>query len=416
MQPTDHMKESEDELIAHIRESLTGHEEEYVPGSWENFNKIEGKKTVPMLWLWRLSSAAAVLLVVGAGIVWFKQKTPDQVPVQNVQHKPNESSGPAAEIETVKEMPVPIEIKKEEHIANLRQHKNAAANATAAPEASNLVAVSSDQITIAKANPIAASVPVAEPKSDATKAQTNPIAMESKASGIQDFLNNETKKNQGEALAKASTSQHEDKWEMGVVVSPSFGNTKKLNMGYGISMGYALTDKISLNSGVSYSEMAATKNLPATVSNSFIASGSKNLESIEAKVSGIDIPLEIKYRVSKNLYANVGVSAFAVINQKQSNSYIQEKVVERAVNSDTGLDQLKTFAVNERVVEQASQSESEIKDGRYIGFYNFSFGYKQQISKGKAVSIEPFMKVPMKEVSKENLRLIGTGVRLKLDF
>lgn len=405
MQPTDHMKESEDELIAHIRESLTGHEEEYVPGSWENFNKNEGKKTVPVIWLWRLSSAAAVLLVVGAAIILFNQKATDQVPVQNVQYK--------KEIETVKETPVvPIESK---------QSKNARANTVRVQEASNILAVASDETFIAKESTIVTSAPaveakIVETKTDVAKTQTDPKPIESKALGIQDFLNNETKKNQGEALAKASTSQHEDKWEMGLVVSPSFGNTKKLNMGYGISMGYALTDKISLNSGISYSEMAATKNLPATVSSSFIASGSKNLESIEAKVSGIDIPLEIKYRVSKNLYANVGVSAFAVINQKQSNSYIQEKVVERAVNSDTGLDQLKSFAVNERVVEQASESESEIKDGRYIGFYNFSFGYKQKISKGKAVSIEPFMKVPMKEVSKENLRLIGTGVRLKLDF
>jgi len=404
MQPTDHMKESEDELIAHIRESLTGHEEEYVPGAWENFNKNEGKKTVPVIWLWRLSSAAAVLLVVGAGIILFNQKATDQVPVQNVQYK--------KEIETVKEMPAPIETK---------QFKNAEANIARVQKASNILAVASDETFIAKESTIVTSAPavdtkIVEPKTDVAKVQTNPTPIENKSSAIQDFLNNETKKNQGEALAKVSTSQHEDKWEMGLVVSPSFGNTKKLNMGYGISMGYALTDKISLNSGVSYSEMAATKNLPATVSNSFIASGSKNLESIEAKVSGIDIPLEIKYRVSKNLYANVGVSAFAVINQKQSNSYIQEKVVERAVNSDTGLDQLKSFAVNERVVEQASESESEIKDGRYIGFYNFSFGYKQKISKGKSVSIEPFMKVPMKEVSKENLRLIGTGLRLKLDF
>lgn len=403
MQPTDHMKESEDELIAHIRESLTGHEEEYVPGSWENFNKNEGKKTVPVIWLWRLSSAAAVLLVVGAGIILFNQKATDQVPLHTVQNKK----------EIVKETPVvPIESKPS---------KNARVNTVRVHEASNILAVASDETFIAKESTIVTSAPavetkIVEPKTDVAKTQTDPKPIESKALGIQDFLNNETKKNQGEALAKASTSQHEDKWEMGLVVSPSFGNTKKLNMGYGISMGYALTDKISLNSGVSYSEMAATKNLPATVSNSFIASGSKNLESIEAKVSGIDIPLEIKYRVSKNLYANVGVSAFAVINQKQSNSYIQEKVVERAVNSDTGLDQLKSFAVNERVVEQASESESEIKDGRYIGFYNFSFGYKQKISKGKAVSIEPFMKVPMKEVSKENLRLIGTGVRLKLDF
>lgn len=411
MQPTDHMKESENELIAHIRESLSGHEEEYVPGSWENFNKIEGKKKVPVLWLWRLSSAAAVLLVVGAGIVLFSKKTTDQLPVQNVQHKPMESPKPLTEIE--KETEAPITIKYKEDIVGLKPHKNAEHYSVPVQGTSNTLPVVAGEI-IAKATASMSSAPVTDTKSDIAKAQANPVAVENKTTSIEDFLNNETKKNQGDALAKASTNRKEDKWEMGLVVSPSFGNTKKLNMGYGVSMGYALTDKISLNSGVSYSEMAASKNLPPQVNTSAIADGSKSLESIEAKVTGIDIPLEIKYRVSKNLYANVGVSAFAVINQRQSNSYVQEKVVERAVYSSVGSDQLKTFAVNERVVEQAP--ESEIKDGRYIGFYNFSFGYKQKISKGKAVSIEPFMKVPMKEVSKENLRLIGTGVRLKLDF
>lgn len=411
MQPTDHMKESENELIAHIRESLSGHEEEYVPGSWENFNKIEGKKNVPVLWLWRLSSAAAVLLVVGAGIMLFSKKTTDQLPVQNVQHKPMESPKPLAEIEKVKETEAPIVINSKEDVASLKSHADH--YTVPVQGTSNTVPVVADEI-IARATASVYSAPVTDTKSDIAKTQTNPVLVESKATSIQDFLNNETKKNQEDAVAKVSTNRNDDKWEMGLVVSPSFGNTKKLNMGYGVSMGYALTDKISLNSGVSYSEMAASKNLPVPVNNSAIASGSKNLESIEAKVTGIDIPLEIKYRVSKNLYANVGVSAFAVINQKQSNSYVQEKVVERAVYSSVGSDQLKTFAVNERVVEQAP--ESEIKDGRYIGFYNFSFGYKQKISKGKAVSIEPFMKVPMKEVSKENLRLIGTGVRLKLDF
>jgi cytoskeletal protein RodZ len=416
MQPIEHMKGSEDELIAHIKESLTGHEEEYVPGSWENFNQIEGKRNAKVLWLWRLSSAAAVILIAGAAIILFTNKTTDVLPVQNVQHKQKETPAPSVKIEEniVKEADLPIAEKEHEQLAAVRERNNISVY-TAAQEPLNTLSVSSTDAIAEKSNPVVVpSVRVPDTKQDIVKTETKPIATENKTTLFQEFLNNETKKNQGEVLAKSSAPRKEDKWEMGLVVSPSFGNTKKLNMGYGVSMGYALSDKISLNSGVSYSEMAASRSLPAPVSTA-IAGESKNLESIEAKVTGIDIPLELKYRLSKNLYANVGVSAFAVINQKQSNSYIQEKLVERAVSSGgDGLAELKTFAVNERVVEPAQ--DSEIKDGRYIGFYNFSFGYKQKISKNKAVSIEPFMKVPMKEVSKENLRLIGTGVRLKLDF
>jgi hypothetical protein len=415
MQPIEHMKGSEDELIAHIKESLTGHEEEYAPGSWENFNKIEGKRNAKVLWLWRLSSAAAVILIAGAAIILFTNKTTDGLPVQNVQQKQKETPAPSAKIEEkiAREADPPIAVTEHEQLAAVRENKNVTVY-VAVQEPVNTVPVTSAETIIEKSNPVVPLVRVPDTKQDIVKTETKQIIAENKNTLFHEFLNNETRKNQGDALAKSSAPRKEDKWEMGLVVSPSFGNTKKLNMGYGVSMGYALTEKISLNSGVSYSEMAASRNLPAPVMSTAIADGSKNLESIEAKVTGIDIPLELKYRLSKNLYANVGVSAFAVINQKQSNSYIQEKLVERAVNSSDGLAELKTFAVNERVVEPAP--ESEIKDGRYIGFYNFSFGYKQKISKNKAVSIEPFMKVPMKEVSKENLRLIGTGVRLKLDF
>jgi hypothetical protein len=414
MQPIEHMKGSEDELIAHIKESLAGHEEEYVPGSWENFNQIEGKRNAKVLWWWRLSSAAAVVLIAGAAILFFTNKTTDVLPVQNVQQKQKEIPAPSAKIEEkiAKEADLPIAIAEHEQLAAVRQNKNVPVYAATQGPVNVVSGISRETIT-EKSNPVVPLVRVPETKQEIFKTEAKPVTAENKTTVFQEFLNNETKKNQGDAVAKSSAPRKEDKWEMGLVVSPSFGNTKKLNMGYGVSMGYALSDKISLNSGVSYSEMAASRSLPAPVSTA-IAGESKNLESIEAKVTGIDIPLELKYRLSKNLYANVGVSAFAVINQKQSNSYIQEKLVERDVSSSNGLTELKTFAVNERVVEPAQ--DSEIKDGKYIGFYNFSFGYKQKISKNKAVSIEPFMKVPMKEVSKENLRLIGTGVRLKLDF
>jgi hypothetical protein len=72
------------------------------------------------------------------------------------------------------------------------------------------------------------------------------------------------------------------------------------------------------------------------------------------------------------------------------------------------------------VFSQRSVSEpvptGEIRNNKYLGFYNISFGYKQKVSEKQSFSVEPFMKLPMKEFSKENLYLIGTGIRLKFDF
>jgi len=415
MQQTEHMKGSEDELIAHIKESLTGHEEEYVPGAWENFNKIEEKRDTTILWLWRLSSAAAIILVASAAIIFFNNKATDLAPVKNAQHTQHKTAPPSVESDkqVVKETDLPVTLKEPQQIAETKQKEDIKAY-TVTQQPVNIAPVISTETIIEKSTPVVPLVRVPDVKQDIVKTEAKPRTPENKNTIFQEFLNNETKKNQGDVLAKSSAARKEDKWEMGLVVAPSFGNAKKLNMGYGVSMGYALTNKISLTSGISYSEMAASKSLSAPVMSTAIAQENKNLESIEAKVTGIDIPLELKYHISKNLYANVGVSAFAVINQKQSNSYVQEKLMESPASPNEGLTDLKTYAVNERVVEPAP--ESEIKEGKYIGFYNFSFGYKQKISKNKAVSIEPFMKVPMKEVSKENLRLIGTGVRLKLDF
>ncbi len=65
---------------------------------------------------------------------------------------------------------------------------------------------------------------------------------------FQEFLDAEVKTNP--ALAQTKTiAEKGDKWEMGLVVAPSIGNSKKLNMGYGVSMAYALSDKVSISSG-----------------------------------------------------------------------------------------------------------------------------------------------------------------------
>ena len=423
------MKPSENELITHIKESLIGHKEPYVPGAWENFNKEEKKKNGLIFWTRRLSGTAATLLI-GISLFLFISRTSNKVPGQITKAKPGQVSKLPVTIEEEADITGNRMLNENEDVSARNNRNTSIANNDAVVyqrqnnkgTENNLVPSLKasggipDETPVTSQSDDTSQIPVVvTPKADEVITEVVPqvivkISNENKRTTFQEFLNNDTKINEASKEANSSAKK-ENKWEAGVIVASSFGNTKKINMGYGISMGYIISNKISLNSGLSYNQMASSRSVKAPLT---MASGSKKLVSIEAKFTGIDIPMEIKYHLSKNIYTKAGVSAFAILNQKHNNNFVEGKLVERPVNTSAGVQELKTFVVIEKTTEEAQ--ESEIKEDNYLGFYNFSFGYKQKISKSKAVSIEPFMKLPIKEVTKETLHLFETGVRLKFDF
>lgn len=421
MKPTEHKTPLEKELIAHIRESLVEHEESYQLGAWEKFNAPE-KKLRPF-WLPFLQGAAAILIVGFVGFLILNKK-PTIEQVTKVEVKKSESIGkePIETEEIDPKKDIEIAAQKPAVSNNTGQTENKKSNDLTEnllqPEIKNQQVAVTNNTTITPQN--ANVVPVQDQvvKADAPIVANNKV--DAPKVNIIDFLDNETKNNKAKK-ADEIASNKKSKFTVGLVVAPSFGNVKRLNMGYGVSVDYSLSDKFSLNSGLAYNQMAAAAgpqnnmaaaDMPAA---SAIAKSTttKSLESIEEQVTGIDIPLEIKYHVSKNFYANVGVSAFAVINQKRNNTYLEQTVVQQYNNSMASSNTFSSVLVSERVTEAET---AKTEDYKYLGFYNLSFGYKKKISKNNAFAVEPFLKLPMREVKTENLRLIGTGVKLKFDF
>ena len=420
MKPTEHKPPLEKELIAHIRESLVEHEESYQLGAWEKFNAPE-KKHRPF-WLPFLQGAAAILIVGFVGFLILNKKTQVQQITKTEVKKNQLTDKEPIKIEEIEAQKAVELVKQNFDVLNNAnkvddQKLNGLADKLPSQINNQQVAVTND-VTVAPQN--ANVVPV---KDQVVKADV-PIVANNKVDNpkvnIIDFLDNETKNNKAKK-ADEIASNKKSKFTVGLVVAPSFGNVKRLNMGYGVSVDYSLSDKFSLNSGLAYNQMAASADpqnnmaaadMPAT---SAIAKSTttKSLESIEEQVTGIDIPLEIKYHVSKSFYANVGVSAFAVINQKRNNTYLEQKVVQQYNNSMASSNTFSSVLVSERVTEAET---TKTEDYKYLGFYNLSFGYKKKISKNNAFAVEPFLKLPMREVKTENLRLIGTGVKLKFDF
>ncbi|MEJ5993940.1 hypothetical protein WG904_05845 [Pedobacter sp. Du54] len=418
MQPTEHKHKKDEELIAHIKQSLKTHEEVYQKGAWEKFNQRVETKKRPIFWLTRLSGAAAILAICFS-LIWFSTNRPqnEQLTKQKVE---NDNS--SLEKQPSNEDALAVEPKS---LANAQlaredpQNKVIFAQQTTEPTAQ--VAINNTPSSTTTALPTVVSP---QPDTEQVIAKVD----EKVKTDIIEYLANETKKGEGK-IDKLAINKKQ-KWDWGLMLAPSIGNTQELNIGYGVSMTYNLSNRLSLSSGIAYSKMNASKNLPTRIGSSSILLGNtKSLEMINEEVTGLDIPLELKYHINKNMYANLGISGFAVLNQSRRNTFVETVVVKNAAGSSGGtgangasssIDNeakgqfANSYLVNQRTTELASGAA--IEDLNYIGFYNLSFGYTKKVYKNHALAIEPFVKLPIKGVTQDNLRLVGTGVRLKVGF
>ncbi|MCY1512465.1 hypothetical protein D9M68_469260 [compost metagenome] len=426
MRHTEHKSPKDEELIAHIRHTLKNHEEPYPAGAWESFNAQQQSRKRPFVWIVRLSGAAAVLAVAIA-LFWFKGNAPVQDDLLTKAQPAQKEilSGETAGSEHDYSATTP---------STLAQHSSAGtkrmllAYTPQQPVPTRAVQdldgvqtqnttdgshIASVQQTADVVNPAEEVAAVKDPKPDTER-----------------FLANESQA--GEKPKKLNINPRQKKWDMALMLAPSFGNTNDLNMGYGISMSYHFSDRLSLSSGVTYNKMNARKNLPTTIGLSPVILGNnKSLEMISEEVSGIDVPLELRYHVNKNIYANVGVSGFAVLNQSRNNTFVQEVVVKSTSSSSgasggvsSGGDLQDAFGpkgqfansyiVNQRTTEKVA--DAAMNKINYMGFYNLSVGYTRKIYKNHALSIEPFVKLPVNGASRDNLRMEGKGIRVKVGF
>ena len=406
------------ELIEHITTQLQNHEENYAPGAWERFSKKEEKKRGGFV-LWPLWTAAAIILVL-SGLFLFnhEDKINKNVIVKSkTNHTHSQSAAPK------KHDLIDGQVATEEPDIivdnNDNSYRTQAENTTRSPlniiDNPNPVYVANqviDKTVAPKINPLENNNNVAAANNGVVNTEVKVPQEKPNANNkmtFEDLLALDSKTNQGKnAQNKGKQSQ---RWQPDVYVAPSMGNDSKVNMNYGFSLSYAIANKLSISSGVSYASVSSMESQNASAPQSL---SGRNLESVNAKVSGINVPLELRYKISDKLYTGVGVSALAVINNSQQNTYIVNQVQSLSSPSVNGTTDIRSFIVAEKQTEP--QPEAKLDPDKYIGFYNFSLGYKQKISKKNNIAIEPFLRLPMKTFSRENLNLTNGGLRLKVDF
>lgn len=416
------MKKMDKELIEHIKENLSAHEEAYAPGAWERFAVQEEKKKRRFI-LWPLWSAAALILIFGALFATLNT-SPNKNEIVNSKPQVKPKSKIAPELKQAPDQQIVNE--KDIPQVNTTQNNNFVLhqNETSDKEivSTNVLNKNIEEDNLANQNRLAGIVPLVkiEPNYIENNISINPEKKKSLTKlTLAELLAQDSFNDRDKKTTKKSA---ESKWEPGLFVAPSMGNDNKVKMNYGFSLSYNIAKKVSVSSGVAYSAISTTGN-PIVNSNAmaspasnqaFTTTSSKSLQSIDANVRGINIPLEFKYNISDKLYTGIGISAFAILNNKVQNNYVVTQAENRTVLNTAGYSEQKILIVSERVTEP--QAESVIAPEKYLGFYNFSFGYKQKLSPKKAIAVEPFLRLPMKDFSKDNLNLTNGGLRLKLDF
>jgi hypothetical protein len=403
------------ELIEHITAQLQNHEETYPDGAWERFSEKKNKRQGIAFWpLW---AAAALILVFGG--VFFAQNNIDQKKDIAIT-KPKAQQNATANGNSSNNIKTKIDSAS---LNNDTSPVNKLAANRPPKIAGSTKPLSTEQTSYPFINTSAQLAPVNNNLLDSKLSGANLSNLKSKQFDIltekkkaqpiaqtsfEKLLAQDSYANQQKSPAKTNLNS---KWQPDVYVAPAMGNDNKVTMNYGFSLSYAIANKLSISSGASYASISTTESLNASAPQTL---SGKNLESVDAKVRGINVPLELKYNISDKLYTNIGVSALAVLNNSQQNNYIVNQVQSFSSAAVNGYADSKTMIVKEKTTEP--QPEANIDPDKYIGFYNFSLGYKQKISKKNNIAIEPFLRLPMKTFSKENLNLTNGGLRLKIDF
>lgn len=446
------MDEPKDDFFEHIKQVLRNHEEDYREGAWEQFSGMQSpapvRKTPPVsIWKWAAAAAAVTGILFLAPYLFTKHPNTPPPPAEivkttepknNTAPLPDSNSKTSADQEQ-QQLTKDVQKKTQKgQPAAVRNYLYPVIKEmpVSLAKASSPEIVAPGQLTpVPKQNDIATGQPAKERPAPGFWQNHIIPGKEPLPNTPQQEINNRT-----QILAQNTAPEKETKersrtrkWVPSLYVSPMFAESG-VNMGYGVALAYAVNDRIKVSTGLAHNKIstsrdyapetaAAALNTPATFSltakrMAFAAPvQSPKLKSVQGVLSGFDIPVDISYAFSKKLYATAGVSGLVVVNDNTNYTLITSTNTQiSVVNSQGVLQEDKRIVNNSYTSATSLPGELNHDKTSFLGFYNLSIGYKQKITPKNNVSIEPFLKVPVKTVTNQNLNYKGMGIRLKFDF
>lgn len=454
-------KENKKELIDDIADKLRDYELPYREGAWEKFASLDKGRKSRVLWpYW---SAAAVLLALGISYITYNtgDLQGDNTGVNTIAKKEKTTQhaipgagqdGPSAPVESsdanVNQVHPNITNSSskglENRLSSLSDPQQHATTYISADQSARISLPFNELRTAAlSADPIRAK------ESDLPNKTGTGLSRYNGLSGIKadDEPQPESKfslsvlgtDNQQQTLANQQINRPKGmgrKWELGAFVSPASASSE-VSMGGGLSVAYNLTKKLSVRSGVAVQNyqmaMALNPGKPSSASPAYMDSPvsnnaylidmssaqsrlNPNFTAVSGSVLTLDIPVEMKYAITRNLYTTAGVSMVSVLQQERLNHYVENingnTFAGKNANGVGAAESNNIQAVNKTV----KSNEQNVETNGFNGFINLSIGRKLPIKKTFSISVEPFYRLPLGQFKNSDVNYSNGGIKVITNF
>ncbi|MCL7987220.1 hypothetical protein M8998_04605 [Sphingobacterium sp. lm-10] len=432
----------ERDIVDRIVDQLKSSEElPYEDGAWERFRKDHLPKTTAkrILPLW-ISTAAACAVLMMLGLWYFNSDIPDL-------------DQPALSSRATKQVQAPvIETPETPSVFNepiIPQNTHVGESVSLLPKDSRLhtVEVVESWIFPMQKQTILAASPVDinnDIKLSDSKLYFHPDQEEAvlTESGLLPSVFADSKGVQTnarkEVMGESKHFRFTDRFNLGVVVAPS-STDQKVNFGGGLMLSYNVTKNLSVRTGATFHQyevgslrdpiQSATMEVAATAperplptdmpvfSNAMMARMPliPNVNSVTGMVRTLDIPVEAKYSFYKGIYAGVGVSYAAVLDQQRFAHYI-ENVNANPYANGLPSNESELRAAVQPVVRTLESANTNVNSAGFGGFVNMSLGKELKIRRGPSVSLEPYVKLPVGNFRRADMNYTNGGIRVITNF
>lgn len=191
--------------------------------------------------------------------------------------------------------------------------------------------------------------------------------------------------------------------------------------GWNFAPGFTLSTGLAISqNNLSYrdrqNQFLASAELPevkiSDVEGPAVMSG-EQLSSVQVNFLNLEIPFDLRYHISDRFSISAGFSSVTFLREEYDYNFEwthRPQTFGSSQNESQTPERVVTYRTNHKETEPAL---SEINWG---AFYTFSAGYHHKIFNDNTVSFEPFFRVPAGQVSSRGIRYSTGGLQLRVLF
>ena len=199
----------------------------------------------------------------------------------------------------------------------------------------------------------------------------------------------------------------------GLYFSPGFNSTSfNTNFAFagGMSIDFKLSQELYFNTGIQIEHQYVNSKKP---NNDYMGISRETNSDLVI----LDVPLNITWKFltnpSRAWYITGGISSLAFLDESYENKTTSQELIE-VVREENGQESIKYELITRESI--LTGNESPFKNYNLAGRLNLLIGIEQQISSGINFHVEPYINIPLRGLSSQDLKFTTSGIRCKVSF